>query len=63
MNYYERFSPEAISVIKSINDKLMEEEKKEMPDKNKILKMKQQILMKGLEMSVGFDIQNYNPYR
>jgi hypothetical protein len=63
MNYYERFSPEAISAIKSINDKLMEEEKKEVPDKNKILKMKQQILMKGLEMSVGFDIQNYNPYR
>ena len=34
-----------------------------MINNEKILKLKQQILMKGLEMSVGFDLCNYNPYR
>ena len=61
MSYYDRFSPEAIKVVKELNDKLIAEEKNDIPDKEKILKLQQQILMKGLEMSVGFNLDNYNP--
>lgn len=63
MSYYDKFSSESIKTIKELNDKLIKEEKNDIPDKSKILKLHQQILMKGLEMSVGFDIDNYNPYR
>lgn len=63
MSYYDRFSSEAVKVVKELNDKLIAEEKKDTPDKEKILKLQQQILMKGLEMSVGFNMNNYNPYR
>ena len=63
MSYYERFSPDSIRIIKELNDKIQEEEKANNPDREKILKLKQQILMKGMEMSVGFNVNNYNPYR
>lgn len=63
MSYYEKFSPESVKILKELNDKITEEEKKEIPNNEKILKLKQQILMKGLEMSVGFNVDNYNPYR
>jgi hypothetical protein len=63
MSYYEKFSPESVKILKELNDKIRDEEKKDIPNNEKILKLKQQILMKGLEMSVGFDVDNYNPYR
>lgn len=63
MSYYEKFSPESVKVLKELNDKITDEEKKDIPNNEKILKLKQQILMKGLEMSVGFNVDNYNPYR
>ena len=63
MNYYDKFSSESIKIIKNLNDELIKEEKTDKPDNAKILKLRQQILMKGLEMSVGFNIDNYNPYR
>lgn len=63
MSYYEKFSPESVKILKELNDKITDEEKKDIPNNEKILKLKQQILMKGLEMSVGFDVDNYNPYR
>lgn len=63
MSYYERFSPDSIRIIKELNYKIQEEEKANNPDREKILKLKQQILMKGMEMSVGFNVNNYNPYR
>lgn len=59
----EKFSPESVKVIKDLTEKLASEETKEKPDNAKILKLHQQILMKGIEMSVGFNIDNYNPYR
>jgi TRAP-type mannitol/chloroaromatic compound transport system substrate-binding protein len=62
MSYYDRFSPEVLSTLKKINDELINEEKQEIPDTEKILKLKQQILMKGLEMSAGPTMYNYNPY-
>lgn len=63
MDYYNRFSPDVLHKLKELNDNLIKEENETNPDKNKILKLKQQILMKGLEMSVGNTIENYNPYR
>lgn len=63
MSYYEKFSPESVKILKELNDKIADEEKKDIPNNEKILKLKQQILMKGLEMSVGFNVDNYNPYR
>lgn len=63
MNYYDRFSPDVVRSLKDLNDKLLEEEKQINPDKEKILKIRQQMLMKGLEMSVNFNPMNYNPYR
>lgn len=63
MNYYDKFPSDSIKIIKNLNDELIKEEKTDNPDNAKILKLHQQILMKGLEMSVGFNIDNYNPYR
>lgn len=63
MSYYEKFSPESAKILKELNDKIADEEKKDIPNNEKILKLKQQILMKGLEISVGFNVDNYNPYR
>lgn len=51
MNYYERFSPEVLNILKNLNDELLKEQKQTEPNKEKILKLNQQILMKGLEMS------------
>ena len=63
MGYYDKFSSESIKTLKELNDKLVKEEAKETPNNAELLKLRQQILMKGLEMSVGFNIDNYNPYR
>lgn len=51
MNYYERFSPEVLNILKNLNDELLKEQKQTEPNKEKILKLNQQILIKGLEMS------------
>ena len=63
MGYYDKFSSESVKILKELNDKLVKEEAKEIPNNAELLKLRQQILMKGLEMSVGFNIDNYNPYR
>lgn len=60
MNYYERFSPDVLNDLKSLNDELLKEQKQMEPDNKKILRLKQQILMKGLEMSTGMNNRNYN---
>lgn len=57
MSFYEQFSPDVVRKLKTLNEELISEEKKENIDRQKILKLKQQILMKGLELSV-----NFNPY-
>ena len=62
MNYYDKFSSQDLNVLKDLNDKIILEEKKNCPNNEKILKLKQQILMKGLEMSVNFNQRKYNPY-
>ena len=60
MSYYDKFSPEVLKTLKELNEKLDSEENQNNPDNKKILKLKEQILMKGLEMSVGFNNRNYN---
>lgn len=50
---YENFSPEVINTLQKLNEELLKEEKKDILDKEKILKLKYQILMRGLEMSIG----------
>lgn len=55
MNYYDNFQSDTVNVLKKLNEDLIQEEKKEVVDKYKILKLKQQILMKGLEMSIPFN--------
>lgn len=60
MNYYERFSPDVLNKLKNLNDELLDEEKQMEPNNAKILKLKQQILIKGLEMSTGMNNGNYN---
>lgn len=55
MNYYDKFSSQDLNVLKDLNDKIILEEKKNCPNNEQILKLKQQILMKGLEMSVNFN--------
>lgn len=63
MSYYERFSPDLMRTLKELNEQIREEEQAINPDARKILKLRQQILMKGLEMSAGNNVNNYNPYR
>ena len=62
MNYYERFSSNDLNTLKELNDKVIKEENKNQPNNAEILKLKQQILLKGLEISVNFNPRNYNPY-
>ena len=61
MNYYNKFSSQDLNTLKNLNDKIIDEEKKNSPDNEKILRLKQQILIKGVEMSVGFNL-NHNSY-
>ena len=62
MNYYSKFSSQDLNILKDLNDKIINEEKKYSPNEKEILRLKQQILMKGLEMSVNFNPTNHNPY-
>jgi hypothetical protein len=63
MDYYSRFAPNVINDLQQLNQDLEKEEVSQNPDKNKIAKLYQQILMRGLEMSVGpMGIIN-KPYR
>lgn len=51
MKYYDNFQPDVVNTLKKLNDELLKEEKKDVVDKYKILKLKQQILMQGLGLS------------
>jgi hypothetical protein len=63
IDYYGRFSPEVLNDLKRLNEDLEKEETSQSPDKNKVVKLYQQIMMRGLEMSTGpMGIIN-KPYR
>lgn len=63
MSYYDFLSSEQLQVLKNLNDKVQEEEKKNNPNKSELLKLKQKILMTGIEMFAGVNTGNYNPYK
>lgn len=52
--FYNQYNSEFLNELKKLNEELSKEEQSNNPDKNKLLKLKQQILMKGMAMSVGF---------
>lgn len=59
-NYF--VNSQDVNILKDLNTQLLDEEQQEIQNKEKILKLKQQILLKGLEISVGFNNGKYNPY-
>lgn len=52
-SYYDRFAPSVIETLKDLNEKLEDEKKSHNPDRNKMAKLYQQIMMYGLEMGAG----------
>lgn len=56
--YGSKFDKDVLKDLKSIDDKLQEEVKKEEPDKEEILKLKLQKLYRGMELNNGY-ITNY----
>ena len=55
MNYYGNFSSESLKILKDLNEKLLEEENKDMINNEKILKLKQQILMNEFKEYIAKD--------
>ena len=56
--YGTQFNPNVLKDLKKINEKIVEENEKEKPDKEMILKLKQEQLMRGMELNTGY-INNY----
>ena len=63
MSYYNFLSSEQIQTLNKLNSNIIEEEKKDNPDNMEILKLKQKILMAGIEMFAGVNTDKYNPYK
>lgn len=51
--YYERFSPDVMKDLTQLNKDLEKEQNSQNPDNKKIVKLYNQILMRGLEMGAG----------
>ena len=60
MNYYHNGSSDVIQTLVDLNQHLNEELNKDSLDNEKILKLRQQILMKGIQMSTIFSYPNHN---
>jgi len=52
------FSPNVIKDLKELYNKIEEEEKKEAPDNEKIVKLKQEHLLRGMQINTSY-INNY----
>jgi hypothetical protein len=63
MNHYEMFPSDVVDNLINLNSELAKETNENNPDREKIFKLRQRILMKGLEMSAGLGNPNYNLYR
>ena len=57
-SYNTQFNPDVLKDLKKINDKIQEECEKETIDKEKILKLKQAQLLRGMELNTGY-VNNY----
>lgn len=62
-DYYSRFAPNVVETLKKLNGDLEKEQNSNNPDKKKLAKLYQQILMQGLEMSAGPKGILNKPYR
>lgn len=62
-DYYSRFAPNVVETLKKLNGDLEKEQNSNNPDKKKLAKLYQQILMQGLEMSAGPNGILNKPYR
>lgn len=51
MGLYANFNPEAVEHVKEINDKLIEENSKEVADKKKITKLMFEQMLRGLYLT------------
>ena len=51
--YGNPYNPEALKDVKKINEDIEEELKKETPDKEKLLELKEKQLMRGMDLLSG----------
>ena len=58
---YNNLPPEYLNSLNKLKEELNKEEEKN-GDKKKILKLKEQILMKSIEMTSLYNLAKYNPY-
>ena len=58
---YNNLPPEYLKSLNKLKEELNKEEEKN-GDKKKILKLKEQILMKSIEMTSLYNLAKYNPY-
>lgn len=58
-NYLEQFNPDVIKDLSKLHEEIEDEKKNEKPDKEKLLKLEMQQLLRGMELNTG----TYNNYR
>lgn len=58
-NYIEQFNPDVIKDLSKLHEEIEDEKKNEKPDKEKLLKLEMQQLLRGMELNTG----TYNNYR
>jgi hypothetical protein len=58
---YNNLPPEYLNSLNKLKEELNKEEEQN-GDKKKILKLKEQILMKSIEMTSLYNLAKYNPY-
>jgi len=58
-NYIEQFNPDVIKDLSKLHEEIEDEKKNKKPDKEKLLKLEMQQLLRGMELNTG----TYNNYR
>ena len=58
-SYIEQFNPDVIKDLSKLHKEIEEEKKNEKPDKERLLQLEMQQLMRGMELNTG----TYNNYR
>ncbi len=58
-SYIEQFNPDVIKDLSKLHKEIEEEKKNEKPDKERLLQLEMQQLMRGMEINTG----TYNNYR
>jgi hypothetical protein len=62
MKPYGNFQSDVLESLKKLNDEMEKEEGQQIPDKNKIFKLRYQTLLKGMELSVPYTMIKHKPY-